>query len=106
MTTKGQILKVIKEKCKEDCCAGDRESWINCGVKNCVLWQFRLGKDMNKSGRNPKKGFKGNISGKAKEDMFENDAVECEKLGKMGIVEKRSEDIVNKRQKEVENGSE
>ena len=48
-------LRAIKEKCKQDCCAGDRESWVNCTNDDCILFPFRLGK-------NPYNKRKGNIS--------------------------------------------
>lgn len=37
-------IQAIKKKCKEDCCAGDMDSWKNCSVLNCPLWAYRLGK--------------------------------------------------------------
>ena len=36
--------KAIKIYCKEECCAGDMESWKNCTIYNCFLWNFRLGR--------------------------------------------------------------
>ena len=36
-------LKAIKEKCKEDCCAGDRKSWVDCTITTCPLWNYRFG---------------------------------------------------------------
>jgi len=36
-------LKAIKEKCKNDCCGGDREEWKHCPVISCALYPFRLG---------------------------------------------------------------
>ncbi len=36
-------LKAIKEKCKNDCCAGYRKAWRNCNITNCPLWNYRLG---------------------------------------------------------------
>jgi len=40
-------LKAIKIKCKEDCCNNDIKSWKECEVTDCVLWQFRFGKNPN-----------------------------------------------------------
>lgn len=37
--------KAIKLYCKENCCAGDVESWKNCQIKSCFLWAFRRGKE-------------------------------------------------------------
>lgn len=37
-------LKAIKSYCKTQCCAGERESWINCSNSNCLLFRYRLGK--------------------------------------------------------------
>ena len=39
--------KAIKDYCKESCCAMDTKSWKDCGVLNCPLWPFRLGKEQN-----------------------------------------------------------
>lgn len=37
-------LKAIRLKCKEDCCCGDKDNWINCEAKNCPIWPYRFGK--------------------------------------------------------------
>lgn len=44
-----ELLQVIKVKCKEDCCAGDKESWVNCNMKDCSLYNYRLGKVLKKN---------------------------------------------------------
>lgn len=41
-------IKAIKAKCL-DCCCGQREEVKLCPVKDCPLWQFRLGKNPNRS---------------------------------------------------------
>lgn len=51
MTSKLSILKAIKEKCKNDCCAGDKESWTDCQISNCALFIYRFGKDFKPSNR-------------------------------------------------------
>lgn len=38
--------KAIKIYCKEECCAGDMESWKNCTFDACFLWNFRLGREV------------------------------------------------------------
>lgn len=45
MTRKLTPLKAIKKKCKEDCCAGDTKSWVDCKIKDCALWPYRFGKN-------------------------------------------------------------
>jgi hypothetical protein len=47
MTTKGTILKVIREKCL-DCCCGSSNEVDLCQVK-CVLYPYRFGKDPDPS---------------------------------------------------------
>ena len=42
-TDKMTPLDAIKQKCKQDCCCGDRESWTNCSNNECPLWHFRFG---------------------------------------------------------------
>jgi len=37
-------LQSIKKYCKLQCCQNDRESWKNCTLNYCFLWNFRLGK--------------------------------------------------------------
>jgi hypothetical protein len=45
MTTKGKILKAIKEKCL-DCCSGSITEVNVCSVGNsCALFPYRQGKD-------------------------------------------------------------
>jgi len=39
--TRGRAIKLY---CKEQCC-GDMESWKNCNISSCFLWNFRLGKE-------------------------------------------------------------
>jgi hypothetical protein len=56
-------IKAIKDKCKNDCCGGDRDEWINCPVKTCALYPYRLGHNPNRKGigckgGNPKLGKK------------------------------------------------
>ncbi len=41
-------IKAIKAKCL-DCCCGQREEVRECPMKDCPLWQFRLGKNPNRS---------------------------------------------------------
>lgn len=41
-------IKAIKAKCL-DCCCGQREEVKACSAKECPLWQFRLGKNPNRS---------------------------------------------------------
>lgn len=38
-------VKAIHFKCLLDCCAGDRDSMINCTCQTCFLYPFRLGKN-------------------------------------------------------------
>ena len=38
--------KDIKLYCKEQCCAGDNESWKNCTFDNCILWRWRMGREL------------------------------------------------------------
>jgi len=45
MTTKAKILTAIKNKCREDCCAGDMSSWRDCKCTDCELYPYRMGKD-------------------------------------------------------------
>jgi len=40
-------LKAIKHYCKEECCAGDRKSWVECTIPKCALFPFRFGKRDN-----------------------------------------------------------
>lgn len=37
-------LKSIKEYCKNVCCAGIRNCWQDCNMKNCPLHAYRLGR--------------------------------------------------------------
>ena len=41
-------IKAIKAKCL-DCCCGQREEVKLCPVTDCPLWNFRLGKNPNRS---------------------------------------------------------
>ena len=51
-------LKAIKLKCKEDCCCGDRKSWINCEIDDCALWIYRMGTNPSRKGKgNPAATF-------------------------------------------------
>jgi len=34
----------IRNYCRYVCCVGDQKSWINCTVKDCFLYDFRLPK--------------------------------------------------------------
>jgi len=36
-------LQSIRFYCRWICCANDTVSWINCSVKECVLWRYRRG---------------------------------------------------------------
>lgn len=38
-----QILHDVRLKCKEDCSAGDRKSWLDCNITDCALYNHRLG---------------------------------------------------------------
>lgn len=37
-------LKAIRSYCKLHCCCSDRQSWVNCTLTNCFLYDFRFGK--------------------------------------------------------------
>lgn len=41
-------IKAIRAKCL-DCCCDQREEVKLCPAKDCPLWQFRLGKNPNRS---------------------------------------------------------
>ena len=49
-----QILHNIRLKCREDCCAGDRKSYIDCKITNCTLYNYRLGEVRKKNAKNTK----------------------------------------------------
>jgi len=38
-----KVLSAIKKKCKEDCCAGDWKSWVDCTITDCPLYLYRFG---------------------------------------------------------------
>lgn len=38
-------VKAIREKCLNDCCAGDRNEVENCLCPTCPLFPFRMGKN-------------------------------------------------------------
>ena len=38
-----EVLESIKKKCRDDCCAGDKQSWLECTIKDCTLHRYRLG---------------------------------------------------------------
>lgn len=38
-------VKAIREKCVNDCCAGDRKEVENCLSPSCPLYPFRFGKN-------------------------------------------------------------
>lgn len=40
--TRGMAIKIY---CKEICCAGDYKSWAECGINECPLWNFRMGRE-------------------------------------------------------------
>lgn len=65
MASKSTILKAIKEKCREDCCAGDKASWINCSIKDCSLFSYRFGRGSDLS----------SIKGLPKKDIQKNDKI-------------------------------
>ena len=44
MTTKTEILTVIRSKCLDCCCYQTAEVW-ECRVSTCGLWPYRLGMD-------------------------------------------------------------
>jgi len=50
MTTKGQVLKSIRNKCL-DCCCGSRGQVSKCHLLECSLHPYRLGKDPKPSTR-------------------------------------------------------
>lgn len=53
MTTKAQILKAIRAYCIG--CSGGSEKEVSlCTIKNCELYQFRMGKDPNPARSGPK----------------------------------------------------
>jgi hypothetical protein len=63
MTTKGKILKAIREKCLDCCCNSPKEVKL-CQVGNnpkgnrCSLYPFRFGSDPNPSkAKNPNPTF-------------------------------------------------
>jgi hypothetical protein len=57
MTTKTDILRVIKIYCLE-CCGNDIKEINNCIVNKCSLYPFRLGKDPNPGkNKNPNPTF-------------------------------------------------
>ena len=37
--------KAIKLYCKSQCCCDDLESWKNCKITACFLYNFRMGKE-------------------------------------------------------------
>ena len=52
MTTKSELLKVVRTKCLE--CSVHQPSEVrNCHLQDCSLWRFRFGKDPNPA----KRGF-------------------------------------------------
>lgn len=42
-------VKAIKKYCRYSCCANDLTSWKKCTVKNCPLYNYRLGKRPQKT---------------------------------------------------------
>lgn len=58
ITTKKELLQIIRMKCLE-CCSGDIEEVMNCTAgpnssefSQCVLWAFRFGKDIKTDEQN------------------------------------------------------
>jgi hypothetical protein len=56
MTTKGQLLKLIRENCLH--CVGDKQSEVELctstgegNTQKCVFYDFRMGKDPRKNAR-------------------------------------------------------
>lgn len=44
MTTKTELLKIVRAKCL-DCCVGQVSEVALCAVVKCALHEFRMGKD-------------------------------------------------------------
>ena len=38
------LIKAIELYCKQECCSGDRPSWLECSKTECPLHKYRLGK--------------------------------------------------------------
>lgn len=38
--------RAIKEYCKNSCCAGSVVDWRECPSNSCILWRFRLGREV------------------------------------------------------------
>jgi hypothetical protein len=68
-------LKAIRLKCKEDCCANDRKSWVNCDIEDCALFIYRLGKNPY----DKRKGNKGSIGNLIPRDR-KNPSVNIEEI--------------------------
>jgi len=68
--------KSVKQYCKEQCCAGDLQSWKECPMKGCFLWKFRLGKEISTSDKSNHKTV--DFNGKSSEinDSTKNRGVE------------------------------
>lgn len=49
MTTKGKILKAIRQNCLECCCGSSKEVELCQVGKKCSLFVFRFGSDPNRS---------------------------------------------------------
>ena len=49
-TAKKELLKVIHQKCMDCTCDQVKEVRL-CPSERCPLWQFRMGKDPNKTAR-------------------------------------------------------
>jgi hypothetical protein len=79
-------LKAIKEYCKEQCCAGDKTSWVDCEV-DCPLKTFRFGKiDKGKTSKIKEEKIKCNIISE-KKDSVRNDRFTRMKFEKNDVLE-------------------
>lgn len=56
MSTKAEILRIIREKCVVDCCCGSVKEVATCQIETCALHPFRMGRDPtpSRSGENLK----------------------------------------------------
>lgn len=84
MTTKKEILTAIKNKCREDCCAGDIKSWTECTITECLLYPYRMGKDPKPS-KGLGKGLQNNNPSRkhhTEDDIKEKSHIEIENRGR------------------------
>lgn len=45
MSTKAELLRIIREKCVVDCCCGSVKEVSTCQIATCALHPFRMGHD-------------------------------------------------------------